>query len=123
MSQHLEKSRICQNKANFDLLSQNYSKTEFSPQLTGKQRPVNDSDFDLFESLIQNKERWLKSQDLDGGKLVIDDHFEDKSDESRNNESNNDNNDLESNDITDGISVVCSGVPPLGIYTNDSMTR
>ena len=98
LSQHLEKSRICQNKANFDLLSQNYGKTEFSPQFKGKERPVNDSDFDLFESLIQNKERWLKNHDLDGVKLVIGDHFEDKSDDSSDNESNNDDNELESND-------------------------
>ena len=98
LTQHLEKSRICQNKANFDLLSQNYGKTEFSPQLKGKEMPVNDSDFDLFESLNQNKRKTAKNHDLDGVKLVIDDHFEDKSNESSNNESNNNDNELESND-------------------------
>ena len=106
LTQHVEKSRICQNKANFDLLSQKYGKTEFSPQFKGKERPVIDSDFDLFESLIQNKERWLKDHDLDGVKLVIGDHLEDKSNESSDNELGS-NNDLDegqntSNDQTLG---------------------
>ena len=82
-------------------MSQNYGKTEFSPQFKGKERPVNDSDFDLFESLIQNKERWLKNHDIDGVKLVIGDHFEDKSDDISDNESNNDDNVFESNNDQD----------------------
>jgi hypothetical protein len=103
VTQHLEKSRICQNNANFDLLSQNCGKTEFSPQFEGKERPINDSDFDLFESLIQNKERWLKNHDLDGVKLVIGDHFEDKSDENSDNELKNKDDEFEPNhDLNEG---------------------
>jgi hypothetical protein len=79
-------------------MSQNYGKPQFSPQIEGKERPVLDSDFDLFKSLLQDKEQWLKNHDLDCVKLAIGDHFENESEESSNNESNNKDNELESND-------------------------
>ena len=101
LSQHLEKSRICQNKAKLERLTQTYGKTEFSPQLKGKERPVTDSDFGLIESLMQNKERWLKNHDLDGVKLVIGDHFEANSDATSNNESNHDDDIFELNNDQD----------------------